>query len=108
VNRAGIARRGVASLLLAVAVSLSLVAPAVAVDSMNGYRNCNLFITFLHERYNDIAGLNAPGTGTTYYWDFDGQWHVHEKNGDYQGSWMASADPYLDHSGTYAGCRKYG
>ena len=103
------AGRGLASLVLAVVLSLLIAVPALAWVGEGGTKNCGSYIAYVHGRYNDIADMTAPGSSITWlHRENDGLWHSHEHDGNYSGAWEVIADPSLDFANTYAGCRNYG
>jgi hypothetical protein len=94
------------------AVTLSLVFPlsAAAWQGEGGTKYCSETIGYVHFRYNDIADVLPPGTGTLWlYRDNDSAWHTRERNGALGGGyWEAYGDPYLDLPNTWAACRPFG
>lgn len=102
-------RRG--RLLITLGLALALAQPALAWEGEGGTKYCTYpLLGYVHFRYNDIADVIPPGSSVLFlYRENDANWHVHERNGVAGGGyWEVVADPELDFTNTYAGCRQYG
>jgi hypothetical protein len=105
-----ILRRVTSAAVAAVSV-LVFAASAFAWVGDGGTVGCSSSVLgYVRFYYNDIADAQPPGSSIVYlYRDNDNSWHLRERNGNNGGGyWEVLAEPYLNFSQTWAGCRSYG
>jgi hypothetical protein len=99
------------AMVIALLVVLGSAAPAAAWQGEGGAHYCSgVILGFVHFKYNDIADVVPPGSTTMYlYRDNDSLWHTRERNGVGGGGiWEVDADPFLNLTDTWPGCRNFG